>query len=237
MRHWFKDQHFRSLLKNSSYLAVSRIVAAIAQLVSVSLAAHALGVLCSAHSFSSTATRKAVSGIAKFQSWQLIVRYGGESSTEKMRISKPRPASPSRSTHQRRRRNAGRNRAASVRGRWVGIQPDQLFLAMLYCTLLPTMASATSTRCSPSARSLRPHQLADTVSANQPGDPRLIVYLAGAPFIAYVAAWYISTLTGDLYDVFIAWRELRRRGLIEGIRPTLRPTTSRAPGALQSTST
>ena len=31
MKHWFKDQHFRSLLKNSSYLAVSRIVAAIAR--------------------------------------------------------------------------------------------------------------------------------------------------------------------------------------------------------------
>ena len=29
MKHWFKDQHFRSLLKNSSYLAMSRGVAAV----------------------------------------------------------------------------------------------------------------------------------------------------------------------------------------------------------------
>jgi hypothetical protein len=28
MKHWFKDQHFRSLLKNTSYLAISRAVAA-----------------------------------------------------------------------------------------------------------------------------------------------------------------------------------------------------------------
>ena len=33
MRHWFKDQHFRSLLKNTSYLAVSKGVAAVASIV------------------------------------------------------------------------------------------------------------------------------------------------------------------------------------------------------------
>ena len=27
MRHWLKDRHFRSLLKNSGYLAASRVVA------------------------------------------------------------------------------------------------------------------------------------------------------------------------------------------------------------------
>ena len=33
MRHWFKDKHFKSLLKNSGYLAVSKAVAAVAALV------------------------------------------------------------------------------------------------------------------------------------------------------------------------------------------------------------
>ena len=32
MKHWFKDQHFRSLLKNSSYLGISKIVAALCDL-------------------------------------------------------------------------------------------------------------------------------------------------------------------------------------------------------------
>ena len=76
MRHWFKDQHFRSLLKNSSYLAASRIVAAIAALATLSMAAHALGVLMFGGLILITSYAKAVSGIAKFQSWQLIVRYG-----------------------------------------------------------------------------------------------------------------------------------------------------------------
>ena len=76
MRHWFKDQHFRSLLKNSSYLAISRIVAAIAGIATISFATHALGLLMFGALILITSYAKAVSGIAKFQSWQLIVRYG-----------------------------------------------------------------------------------------------------------------------------------------------------------------
>ena len=82
MRHWFRDQHFRSLLKNSSYLAVSRIVAAIAGIATVSLAAHALGLLLFGALILIDSYARAVSGIAKFQSWQLIVRYGGRASSE-----------------------------------------------------------------------------------------------------------------------------------------------------------
>jgi len=34
MKHWLKDQHFRSLLKNSSYLAISREKSALVNLSS-----------------------------------------------------------------------------------------------------------------------------------------------------------------------------------------------------------
>src|SRR3569623_865083 len=77
MRHWCIDQHFRSLLKSTSYLAVSKVVTAIAQLVTLSLAAHALGVLLLGALILIESYARALSGIAKFQSWQLIVRYGG----------------------------------------------------------------------------------------------------------------------------------------------------------------
>src|SRR5881394_3238096 len=76
MKHWFKDQHFRSLLKNSSYLAASQVVAAIASVATLSLAAHALGLLLFGALILITSYAKAASGISKFQSWQLIVRYG-----------------------------------------------------------------------------------------------------------------------------------------------------------------
>src|SRR6266568_27422 len=77
MKHWFKDQHFRSLLKNSGYLAASRVVAAIATLATVSFAAHALGLLLFGTLILIASYARAASGLSKFQSWQLIVRYGG----------------------------------------------------------------------------------------------------------------------------------------------------------------
>ena len=56
-----------------------------------------------------------------------------------------------------------------------------------------------------------------------------IAFATGAPFEAYVAIWFVTDLGGDLFLWFLAWRELRRRGMLKGIRPTLRPET--LPGA------
>jgi peptidoglycan/LPS O-acetylase OafA/YrhL len=78
MRHWFKDRHFRSMLKNSGYLAASRAVAAVCSLATLALAGRGLGLLLFGTLILITSYAKAASGIAKFQSWHLIVRYGGQ---------------------------------------------------------------------------------------------------------------------------------------------------------------
>ena len=230
MKHWFKDQHFRSLLKNSSYLAASRVVAAVAGLATVSLAAHALGLLLFGALILITSYAKAVSGIAKFQSWQLIVRYGARAIHGEVDDFKT-------STGFAFSLDAVSGIAAMlvavailpfVAG-WVGITPEQLWLAMLYCTLLPTMGAATPTGI------LRALDRFDQISWQGTVTPisRLVLvviaFFADAPFAAYVAAWYVTDLGGDLYMWFLAWRELRRRGLMEGIRPTLKPES--LPGA------
>jgi O-antigen/teichoic acid export membrane protein len=230
MRHWLKDQHFRSLLKNSSYLGASRIVAAIAQVATLSLAAHALGLLLFGALILIDSYARAVSGVAKFQSWQLIVRYGGRALLGE---------------HDDFKASTGfafaLDMVSGIGGMivgaallpfiatWVGIPGDQLWLAVFYCTLVPTGAAATPNGV---LRALDRFDLlswADTVTPIS----RLIVvlgsYLAGAGFAAFVAAWYFTALVGDLWDWFIAWRELRRRSLLEGIRPTLKPGT--LPGA------
>jgi O-antigen/teichoic acid export membrane protein len=230
MKHWFKDQHFRSLLKNSSYLAISRVVAAIAGLATLSFAAHALGVMMFGALILITSYAKAASGISKFQSWQLIVRYGG-------RVIQGEEDDFKTSTGFAFALDA----VSGVGGMlvavallpllagWVGIQPDQLWLAMLYCTLLPTMGAATPSGV------LRALDRFDLISWQGTATPISRVVLVGlayftdAPFGAYVAAWYATDLAGDLYLWFLAWRELRRRGLMEGIRPTLKPAT--LPGA------
>src|SRR3954467_616225 len=77
MKHWFKDQHFRSLLKNTSYLAISRVVSAICGLATLAFAGRGLGVVLFGTLILITSYTKAASGLSKFQSWQLVVRYGG----------------------------------------------------------------------------------------------------------------------------------------------------------------
>jgi len=144
MKHWFKDQHFRSLLKNSGYLAVSKVVALIAQVATISLAAHALGVLLLGALILIDSYARAVSGIAKFQSWQLIVRYGSKALQGEHDDFK---ASTGFAFALDVVSGIGGMLAAIVLvpfiGPWVGIAPNQIWLAMLYCTLLPTMAAAT----------------------------------------------------------------------------------------------
>jgi O-antigen/teichoic acid export membrane protein len=230
MKHWFKDQHFRSLLKNSSYLAISRVIAAVASLATISLSAHALGVLLLGALILITSYAKAVSGLAKFQSWQLIVRYGGRALHGQIEDFQTSTGFA-----------FALDAVSGVGGMlvavailpfiagWVGIAQDQLWLAMLYCTLLPTMGAATPTGV------LRTLDRFDLISWASTATPIgrvvlvMIAYFSGAPFVAYVAAWYVTDLGGDLYMWFLGWRELRRRGLLEGIRPTLKPET--LPGA------
>src|SRR5918995_7242766 len=78
MRHWFKDRHFRSLLKNSGYLVVSKAVAAVAALATLAFAGRSLGLMLFGMLILIVSYAKAASGLSKFQSWQLIVRYGGQ---------------------------------------------------------------------------------------------------------------------------------------------------------------
>ena len=231
MRHWFKDRHFRSLLKNSGYLAVSRVVAAVASVATIALAAHALGVLLFGALILITSYAKAVSGIAKFQSWQLVVRYGGRAHPRRSRgfqdLDRLRLRARRR---QRSRRDAGRGRDPAV-SRRLGRDP-----AATSCGWPCSIARF----CRPWARRrptgvLRALDRFDLISWQSTATPisRLVLvtiaYFAHASFAAFVAAWYVTDLAGDLYGWFLGWRELKRRELLQGIRPTLRPET--LPGA------
>jgi len=231
MKRWFRDVHFRSLLKNSGYLAASRGVAAVCGLATLALAGRGLGaalfgVLVLIHSYA-----LAASGIAKFQSWQLVIRYGG-------------PAL-ARGEDKAFKDATGFAFALDIvsglvgmiiaiallplLGPWFGIRDDYLWMAMLYCTLLPTMAAATPTGV------LRALDRFDLISWQGTVNPiaravlTLIAWWHGLSFPFYVAIWFATDLGGDLFLWFLAWRELKRRSLFSGIRPALRP--SDLPGA------
>ena len=64
MRHWFKDRHYKSLLKNSGYLAVSKAIAAIAALATLAFAGRSLGLAMFGMLILITSYAKAASGIS-----------------------------------------------------------------------------------------------------------------------------------------------------------------------------
>ena len=231
MKHWFEDQHFRSLLKNSSYLAISRGVAAICSLASLALAGRGLGVLLFGTLILITSYTRAASGLVKFQSWQLIVRYGGQG------LAAGDPEQFKSSTGFA----AALDILSGIVGMiaavlllpllagMVGIDRQYWWLALLYCTLLPTMGAA-----SPNGvlRTLDRFDLISWSSTLTPISRAILItaaFMLGAPLPIYVAIWFVTDLAGDLYQWFLAWRELRRHDLHVGIRPTLKPTD--LPGA------
>jgi O-antigen/teichoic acid export membrane protein len=231
MKHWFKDQHFRSLLKNTSYLAVSRVVAALCGLATLAMAGRGLGLILLGTLILITSYAKAASGIAKFQSWQLVVRYGGRG------IANDDPEDFKTVTGFAFTLDvlsgiAGMIGAALLLpfvGRWVGISDQYLWLGLLYCTQLPTMGAATPNGV---LRVLDRFDLISWAGTATPIARSILVaiaFAAGASFPVYVGIWYVTDLGGDLYTWYLSWREMRRHGLLKGITPTLRPHS--LPGA------
>ncbi|HEY8592745.1 MAG TPA: lipopolysaccharide biosynthesis protein [Sphingomicrobium sp.] len=225
MRHWFKDSSLQSLLKNSSYLAISRIAAGLGGVATLGFAGRALGpvlfgVLILIHSYAQLAN-----GLAKFQSWQLVIRYGS-----------PALASGDRATFQQATGFALALDLASgfggmviamallpFIGTWFKIPPEYIGYAVLYCLIVPAMAAAAPVGV------LRAVDRFDLIGWQGTVTPIVRVVLVAAawatdaPFAAYLAAWFISTMAGELYMWIIAWREMRRRELLAGMKMTLRP--------------
>ena len=225
MRHWFKDQHMRSLLKNSSYLGASRIVAAIAAVATLAFTGRALGLtlfglLILIHSYA-----QAAASLAKFQSWQVIVRYGGQG------LAAGRPEDFKVATGFALGLDilsgiVGMLVAMAVLpliGGWFGIPDRYMTLAILYCTLIPTMQGMTP------GGVLRTLDRFDLVAWQGTSYPIARMILAGiafamdAPFEAYIAIWYVTDLGGDLFLWWLTWRELKRREMADALRPTLKP--------------
>jgi O-antigen/teichoic acid export membrane protein len=231
MKHWFKDQHFRSLLKNTGYLTVSRIVAALCSLATLAFAGRGLGVILFGTLILITSYAKAANGISRFQSWQLIVRYGGPG------IAAGDPTDFKTATGFTFALDMVSGIGGMIAailllpliGGLVGIHRDYLWLAMLYCTLLPTMGAPT-----PSG-ALRVLDRFDLISWAATVAPILksiligIAFAVKASFPVYVLLWFVADLTGDLYTWYLGWRELKRHDLLAGIKPTLKPAS--LPGA------
>jgi O-antigen/teichoic acid export membrane protein len=215
----------RSILRNTSLLGLSKGAAAVASLAVLALAARDLGptgvgFLLLVHSYA-----MAASSLTHFQSWQVIVRYGSRPLTE----GDPEPFRRAVSFA------LGLDLLTGIGGMvvamallpvlagWFGI-PDELRTpALLYCLLIPTMASGAANGV------LRALDRFDLIAWQSPIDAYVrLALVAGAyvlnlDLVAYLIIWAATDLLGDLYLWCAAFRELQRRALLRGLRPTLRP--------------
>lgn len=231
MRRWLKDDSFRSLVKNTSYLAVSKGVSAIAGIATLAFSGRALGLVDFGLLILIASFAQAASGLTKFQSWQLIIRYGGAA------LADGDEATFKRSVGFGLGLDISSGLVGMVAailllplvGPWTGIDSDLIAAAMIYCLLVPTMGAASP------VGTLRALDRFDLIGWQGTVTPIARSLLAGIGWWqgwelpAFIAAWFVTDLVGDLFLWFLAGRELRRKRLLSGVRPTLRP--SGLPGA------
>jgi len=221
MRTWLEDRHFRSLMKNSGYLAASKLVAGIAGLITLALAGRSLGVAMFGMLILVSSYAQAVGGIAKFNSWQVVVLYGSPA-LERGDLETFRRATSF---------GIGLDlvsglaaMAASMLilpliGHLFGIPPAFVGFALLYCILVPTMGSALT-------GVLRAFDRFDLLSWQGTVQPNLRALLAaigwwqGWGFVHFFAIWLATDLAAALCTFVMARRELRRHG-VGPIRPSL----------------
>jgi len=233
MKHWFSDGVFRTIVRNASYLGSSKLAGALLGLIALACAGRGLtpalfGTLVIIHSYAN-----GVGALVKFQTWQFIVRYGtpalGRGDVAEFRDVTGFAF--------------GLDLASGLIGlagglvllpflaEWFGIPAEDVKLAMLYCTLIPTMTAATPTGI------LRVLDRFDQIAVQQMVTPALralggvISYFGGFGFAGFVMTWYLADLLGDLCLWFMSMQELRRRDIHGALRPGLLGPGRRLAGA------
>jgi O-antigen/teichoic acid export membrane protein len=223
MKHWFSDGALRTIIRNAAYLGSSNVVGALLNLLALSCAGKGMspamfGMLVVIQSYA-----KAISDFIKFQTWQLVVQYGT-------------PALASKNVQKFRDVIAfsfgldiASGTVAVIGGMLLlpllshslGLDSHHFWLAMLYCTLIPSLAASTPTGI------LRAVDRFDLIAVQQATKPFLraagsvISYLCDFGFTGFIITWYGSNLVGGTLYWWFAARELRRRDIHNALRPRL----------------
>lgn len=233
MRRWFADGAFRAVMRNASYLGAAKAMGAPLGLIALAAAGRGLtpelfGVLMVVHAYALGAGT-----IVKFQTWQLIIRYGAPAL---LRDDRAFACDAIRFAMGLDLLSAsvgmvGAMALLTLIGAKLGLDGDMMTLALIYCTLIPTMSAATPTGV------LRLLDRFDLIGIQQIVTPvirasgAIISYFWGFGFTGFVATWYIGDLVGDLVLWGLAARELRRHDMLAALRPGLLKTAHRLPGA------
>lgn len=233
MKHWFSDGVFRTILRNAAYLASSNALSALLGLVALSCAGKGMstqmfGVLVVIQAYA-----KGISDVIKFQTWQLVVKYGATAVDNKNIRQFRDVISFSFGL------DVASGAIAVVAGMLLlpllahslGLDRQSLWLAILYCTLIPSLAASTPTGI------LRAVDRFDLIAIQQAVRPLLraagsvISYLGDLGFAGFIITWYASNLIWGVLYWWFAARELRRRNIHHALRPRLFAPASRLAGA------
>ena len=233
MKHWFTDGAFRTMLKNAAYLGSGSVASALLGLVALSCAGKGMstemfGVLVVIQAYT-----KAVSDLIKFQTWQFVVQFGTPA-LEGKNISRFRDVISF---------SFGLDILSSVvavlggmallpfLSHSLGLDTHSLWLAVLYCTLIPSMTSSTPTGI------LRAFNRFDLIAVQQAIKPflqavgSLFCFYFELGFPGFIITWYVSNLIGGTLFWWFAARELRSREIHNALTPRLMKTARRIEGA------
>ncbi|KGD72776.1 membrane protein [Tatumella morbirosei] len=233
MKHWFSDGAFRSMLRNAAYLGSGSVASALLGLLALSCAGKGMtpqlfGVLVVIQAYA-----KAVSDLIKFQTWQFVVQFGTPA-LEAKNIPRFREVISF---------SFGLDIASSViailggmavlpfLAHSLGLDRESFWLAILYCTLIPSMTSSTPTGI------LRAFDRFDLIAIQQAVRPflqaigSLISYFCHLGFAGFIITWYLSNLVGGTLFWWFAGQELKRRDIHNALKPALFSSGRRLQGA------
>lgn len=223
MKRWFSDGAFRTIIRNAAYLGSSNVVSALLGLIALSCAGKGMtpamfGVLVVVQSYA-----KAISDFIKFQTWQLVVQYGTPALASKnlQRFRDVISLSFGLDIVSGAVAVAGGMLLLPFLSHSMGLTSDDFWLAMLYCTLIPSMAASTPTGI------LRAVDRFDLIAIQQATKPFLravgsvIAWYFDLGFAGFVVAWYLSNLVGGTMYWWFAAKELKRLNIRNALRPSL----------------
>lgn len=224
---------FRAVLQNAAYLGSGKVVAALLGLAALALAGRGLPAALFGSLVVVEAYAKSVSGLAKFQTWQFIVRYGTPALTQGdlVRFRQVTGFSFGLDLASSGVALVGGMALLPLLAHAVGIHAEDLLFALFYCTLIPFMTAATPTGV------LRVLDRFDLLAVQQAATPviqaagALLAFVGGLGFGGFLIAWYLARVLGDLLLWWFAIRELRRRRIHGALRPGLMRTARQIPHA------
>ena len=228
VRQWFRDGIFRRIFKNAALLLSGRATNGLLGLAPLSLSARGLGLEQFGVFVLLQTYVLVITALATFQSWQAVIRYGAMCLE-----SKNVPAFQALLKFTTLLDLAGvvlgatiGYFAAPVIGPYVGWSPEVITYAQPFSLLILFTLTATPTGL------LRLYDRFDILAAQAVVTPvfRLLgvgtAVFTGAPFWAYLAAWFVASFMGGAVLVYLGWREAARKGQLAGMTLSLAGITA-----------